>query len=522
MPRGKEYPLSLVLRTVDKATAGLRHVTGQIRNLQRPLDRVNRRFRTMAKAGGLPQLGGALRGVGSAARTAGLAVGGIAVAAGLSTAAIKDMITAGDDLAKKADRIGLTVDGYAQLRFAAERSGTEMARFDSAMEGFSKRLGEAKAGTGSLTTFLNKASPALLRQLKGAKSNEEAFDLLSRAMGKVEDPAKRAALAAAAFGRSGQSLLNLFAEGPDGIQALRDEFAELAGPQEEGARSAEAMADEFANIDAAFMGVKASILQGLAPAFVDLSKEFQGFLKENRGQITEWVREFGEKLPDRIQALQDGLRRLGDAIKPVWDFIGGVSGAAKVLAGILGGKLLLAVANLGKVLLATPIGLITVGIAGLISIGYQLYEGWDQIASWLDDVWRGMKKSVTEAWEPIGSFFSGLWDGIVGVFEWAWGKIQGIIDGISGAVDLVVGAPGRIANALNPFSDDVPAIKDFDPSNPDDVAVVQNLTAALGLGGGESSRVQLDITGAPPGSRVQVDPRGGGVDYTLGYQLATP
>jgi hypothetical protein len=57
-----------------------------------------------------------------------------------------------------------------------------------------KQRGQIKSGTGSLFQTLKKGHSVFLEQLQGAKTNEEAFQLMIEAIRKVEDPAKKAYL----------------------------------------------------------------------------------------------------------------------------------------------------------------------------------------------------------------------------------------------------------------------------------------------------------------------------------------
>src|SRR5690606_30868562 len=113
-----------------------------------------------------------------------------------------------------------------------ERAGVETQVLDRSMEGFARRLGEARAGTGDLASFLKKSSPAFLEQLQAATSTEDAFLLMADAIKQVEDPTDRAALAAKAFGESGAGLINLLRGGRSGVRDLMLEFARRAGDQE--------------------------------------------------------------------------------------------------------------------------------------------------------------------------------------------------------------------------------------------------------------------------------------------------
>lgn len=536
--KGKEFPLSIVLRTVDNATAGLRRINERMDRLTEPVRKLNHGFRAMAREAGLPRLAAGFRRIGREVGRLALGVGAIAAAAGLSTRALKGMIDEGDNLAKTADRVGITIDGLAQLRHAANLAGIDAQTLDDSMDRLNKRLGEAKAGSGQLASFLSKVSPELLRQVKAAESSEEAFGLMADAMAKLKDPAKKAALANAAFGRSGIGLVNLLSQGGAAIEAQKQEYAELAGSQEASARSSEKINDALTRVSASMSGVKASIVSGLAPAILELAEQFGKFFGENREAIAAWVKDFGEKLPGRIDALGKKLKGLVAAIKPVWDAIGGMSGAVKILAvamtsnliisivqtviamksiagaalaasTVLKGKLLASVKTLWAALAANPIGAVVAAIALVAPL-------------------------IIEHWDPIKKFFGGMWDWVVEKFEWAWKKIAGI-------VDKVKGAASGIKNAITFWREETTGKRFVDSERlfgegglagltgrrPALVSPETADTVRSRMGPGQSpareTRVKVDITGAPRGTRTEVDPQSDAdIDLSLGYQLGLP
>jgi hypothetical protein len=490
--------LSIVLRTVDKASADFRKfnqkVERSISRMTAPFRRLGNRLSVFGREGGLPKIADGFSRVGQAAVGLKNSLLAIGVAAGLSVGGLLRMVAAGDKLKDTAERLGVSVDSLAQLRFAAKQTGVDVEQLDGAMETFSKNLGQARAGTGRMAAFLKKASPEFLRQVKNAKSTEEAFLLVSKAMAKLEDPAKRAALATAAFGDANISLL--LKNGPDAIKELMARYAGLAGSQEEGANAAAKMDDAMNEVSASFDGLKAGILTGLAPAFLDLSKQLTGFFAAHRGEIGQWVSAFGKWLPGAVRTLVSAFRTFIAVIKPVWNLIGGVKGAAIALSLVLGGKLIVALAALGKTLLTTPFGLFLVGITGLITAGLELRENWNLVKDW----------------------FSELWDSIVAKFEWALGRITAVMDKVSAPARWLAsvgeGVGGFFADVTNGTGGPrqmVRGTKGLVPPN------LRPPTAQ------SQAHVTVDFNNAPKGTRAKVDPESNAaIDVTLGYQLVTP
>jgi hypothetical protein len=264
---------------------------------------------------GLDDVIGGLKGVGSGVMDV---LGKIAMIGGIAAAAdagLLSLVGGFDDLGDKAEALGVSVDWLAQMRYAAERSGVEIQDLDGSMRTFVAGVGQARAGTGKLAGFLKIVSPALLKQVKAAKSNEEAFALLADAMAKLEDPAKRAALA------TGPSAMLRWLRccarrrrGSKSSATLYRPRRIAGGPQ----RAAGATDDALKDLHAATDGVKAALVEGLAPALTDHHREDRDWLKVgHRGDVKEWAASLGKKIPAAFDKLVDsgeGCDRFPDAV----------------------------------------------------------------------------------------------------------------------------------------------------------------------------------------------------------------
>ena len=80
---------------------------------------------------------------------------GVASAGGFVKMA-KDAANTADEIRKMSGRVGITTDALQEMRFAFGLAGVEGDVLTKGLLNFSKALGEARAGTGALTTFLKK------------------------------------------------------------------------------------------------------------------------------------------------------------------------------------------------------------------------------------------------------------------------------------------------------------------------------------------------------------------------------
>lgn len=338
--KGKDFPLSITVKAVDRATSTLERINKKLETQFKPFQKLRDQITDLGKNTGIGKISEGLKGIGSVVKSVTIGFGALAAAGYGAFHVVKGMVDEFDDLGGTASKLGVTVDALAQLRYAAQKSDVEVGELDASFGAFNKQLGLARAKSGKLYGFLGKVSPVLRKQVLATKSSEEAFGLMADAIVKVEDPAKRAALATQVFGGSGASLIPLLARGSKGIGELRSRYMQLAGSQEGAANAAGQMDDAMIDAEASFKAIKGQILVGLAPAFTMLTEKVTAFFSKNRERIGAWAKDFGEKLPARIEKLASVLRSVGEVIASVvhaigWlvDKIGGAENAVKLLAG---------------------------------------------------------------------------------------------------------------------------------------------------------------------------------------------
>ena len=322
-----DFKIAVVIGAVDKASAPIRRIGARI-------------------AG---SLGGAVRRVGSGIRrltnTMAVAVPAAAVGAAYGIWHLTESYAEQTDaMAKLVRRSGLQLQAYQELRHAANLAGVSQAQFDSAIVKFTRNVGDAKAGTGALATLLKKVSPELLKQVKAAKSNGEALEIMLFAMGSLDDPTKRAALAAAAFGEAGQSMTLMLEGGPEGMRKAREEARRLGGVLDgEAAAAAEAYCDDMARLKLAINGVKTAIGRALIPVLQPMVQHMTEWLAANRelvsSKIAEYVQAIGEWIGDAIDTLKgwDWSGALEGA-KEVWGVVKDIAGAMRLVMDVFGLK----------------------------------------------------------------------------------------------------------------------------------------------------------------------------------------
>jgi hypothetical protein len=178
------------------------------------------------------------------------AVGATAVAyAGLTRAAIKSA----DHLAKTADKIGVTVEGLQELRFAADRAGVDVRKFDMGLQRFARRLGEAQQGTGILQKELQTLGIQLRNNDGSLRTTEAVLGDYADAIKAAQTPQEQLRLAFKAFDSEGAALVNMLKNGSAGLDDMRQKATDLGLVMGEStARKAEQLSDQFGTLSDVF------------------------------------------------------------------------------------------------------------------------------------------------------------------------------------------------------------------------------------------------------------------------------
>lgn len=575
--------LSLIVQAIDRVTAPLRKINdkiakvtgGMAEKISRPFIGVRNALAGLVSESGVPKLASAFAGVGRAAgsvvKQVGLIGAGVASVAALTVGGLFKMAisasNAGDALAKLADRTGLSVNALREYQFVAGRAGIEQEEFNRYLEQFNKRLGQAKVNTGALYSFLGDVSPKLLAQAKAAKTNEEALDLMFRAMARIKDDSKRAAFADAVFGKGASKLSNMVKNGVTEISELRAEARRILGDQEKFARQSEEFNDMWGDLVASIEGVRNAFIGELFPALSQLTVALREIIIEYREPIREWAAEFAGELPGYIRDLVKGFKDLRAVVGPVIGAIsravgmfGGLKGVALVLAAVLGGKLLWSIGLLikslgllGGAMTMTPAGLFLLAVGAIAAAAWLVYDNWEDIADFFERIWSRVKLA-----------FSGVIDFLRGVFT---GDFQSIYIGFGKIVDAFGGSFSKLDQAFRIVGDSILRVFDglfsgvrekFDAA----IAFIQekiawlmnaadwisrkvnsvlpggaspagagmfgaagaNMGASLALGArgakDTQARVTVDFENVPRGTKISKDPRSTApLDLSAGYAM---
>lgn len=538
-----DFPVSVTLKAVDKATAPIRALTVRMHQLTAPVKAIGERFGRFSKAlsglsaaSGLTSVATGFKGFGKAIGKVGSELAGVgarfaalgAMAGVVLWGIVKGAVDAGDKLGEMADRVGLTVDVYASLQHAAAQADVEQEAFNAAMDRFNKNLGEMTVGKGGeFLAFLNKVSPALAKQMKAAGSTEAALALMTDAFARIDDPAKSAALAAAAFGKSGLQMGRFLHQGSAAIQEQQRRFLELSGSQEAFARGAGELDNQLRETELAFTGLRNVAAGALFPAFTQLGKALTDFMVKNRDGIQRWATQTAAAIQKWIDS--GGLERLAASVtafaeRAAWliDKVGGLTGVLAGLALVISAPLISAIVaaipaiySLGVALLTTPVGWFLLAVAAIAGAAWLIYDNWDAIVGHFQGWFAEIERFITLLFDLQAALFSLDFDAVVNKWSEAVAAYKRVL--LSTLQIMKWLPPVAIGARLFAASGAEEALAEgAAPSLAPVETPLQNPR-------GSEAKVSVDFANLPRGARVTADPTStADLDLSLGYSMVTP
>lgn len=257
------------------------------------------------------------------------ALGAAAAVGAMGTAAftsVNSFARHGDNVAKTADKLGMSTDALQKLRYAAERTGVSTQTLDMSMQRMSRRIAEAANGTGEAVSALQELGLSAV-ELNNAKP-DKALGLIADRLEKVTNHKDKMRIAMKLFDSEGVALVNTLRGGSKALTQLGDEAVKANYVlDEKSLRGAETNLDAYLNMTTSIKGMWFAIGNELMPKMTEVFEKITNWIATNKGQIGQWVQTFSEV----ISSLFSGIKSVAQFTESTI----GLGNAFKIVGGIL-------------------------------------------------------------------------------------------------------------------------------------------------------------------------------------------
>ena len=245
--------INIVLQGVNNTQKAFNDVKHKLSVLDRKTKTLQKGFATVAKASAV-------------------AFTAIGVAVGVSTAKI-------DKLVKTSQKLGIGVEFLQKFRFASKQVGIETNTADMALQRFSRRVAEARKGTGEAKDTLTQLGIALFDSSGKARDIEDVMFDVADAMANTKDASEQVRQAFKFFDSEGVALVALMKNGSDTMKDFFTDAQNLGAVlSTEAAQGVGVFADQFTRLKTGISGVVDQFTAGLAPTLSQITTAFTEFV----------------------------------------------------------------------------------------------------------------------------------------------------------------------------------------------------------------------------------------------------
>lgn len=420
-------------QSLEKPTLKLNELSGIFAALPGPIGNLAGRFSGLVSAGeGLNRIfeGGLSTGftaLGQSVTTLinpfTLAAAGVAAfgaAANAIASGLSDLSGRAEQLANTAARLGTSFDFVQVLDEAAKRTGGSIEEIAGALQKFEVNIAKAREGGNDAAEAFQKLGISQEQLL-----NSDPTDLaqqVAQALGEIEDPAQRAALATELLGKKGLELLPSFQSLGDSQAALERFSATIDAVDVERLAGVD---DSFDDIRTALQGLS----QNLLTPFAGLADGVASAIADAIGGFTNLLEPFLDRIQPFLDAIGDGFEAAGEIIYDT------ATTAGNVLE-----TLFSVIERLGTI----------VGAAVGETIGYFA----DLLAQFGE--FTGIGGVISSVATGIASAFNGLWDGIKQVV----GQVGGFIEQVLQFAEDWLGIERGVEQANDAYREQAKIVKE--------------------------------------------------------------
>lgn len=294
------------------------------------------------------------------------------LAAGFGLAKVKDAIHAYSELGEAvhhgATRAGMSVEQFQRMKYVAEQNGVAVEQMEGALGKLNLALGRAAGGRGKEAAALFQRLGISMRDASGQmRSGMTVLPELADAFVRNENPAVRARMGMALFGKKWQEIVPLLEQGSQGIEEAQARMSKFKGVmgQEDIERSRE-FAKSLRDLEMVSKGFQMTIAKNLVPAIKPLLDSFNDWMAANKKLVSNEVGRMAKDLGHWLSSIDwrgmaKSVLAFGQGIGKLVDFVGGPRNALIGLAIVMNAQTIVALGGLAGAVARA--GLAFVGMA---------------------------------------------------------------------------------------------------------------------------------------------------------------
>jgi len=268
--------LGFLLAATDKMTAvvssAVKQSTAKLTAFEKSVNKIGANF---TKVGGL------------------MTTAGVGVFEGMVSLA-RQTADYGDSAIKTAQKVGMGVEAWQQLAYAAKLANVESDALATSMIQFNKTLSNAFAGGNREVSDGLRSLGISIKDTSGKmRKQEDILKDIADVFSKTEDSAGKTTIATKLFGKSGAELIPLLNSGSASIEQLVEEALRLGIViDEEAAKASEEFKDNLTRLQMSVQGFTTVIGSALIPKIdqlvqkaIEVAQKVKDWIKENTGLV---------------------------------------------------------------------------------------------------------------------------------------------------------------------------------------------------------------------------------------------
>lgn len=412
-------------------------------------------------------------GLGTAAKTAGVALAAVGTAAVSTTKSLLDgaaeAAVYGDSIDKMSQKMGLSAEAYQEWDAIMQHSGTSIESLQAGMKTLANAV---ESGNGAFERL------GISQEMIAEMNNEELFSATISALQNVENETERTYLAGQLLGRGATELGALLNTSAEDTEAMRQRVHELGGVMsDEAVKAAAAYQDSLQDMQTAFSGIKRGITSEFLPAITTVMDGITAIATGDDsgfGMLTEGINAFieglNETVPKIISIGSQIVESLITAISQSAPMI--IESAADIVSSLAEGIInnIPTLASSAVLVVQTLISKTSEMLPKLISAGLEIVKS---LAKGIVDNIKMMTQTAVEVVVSIAETLTEP-DTLLDILDAGLQIILGLVDGIVSAIPTLVEAlPVVVENIITVLLGSIPLIIDAG------IQLLTSLVAAL-------------------------------------------